>query len=62
MTVTLDHRSWNSDTRHVTAGDCWFVAAVACLAVSPKQLLHRVVPANQYFHNDYAGNDFASVE
>jgi len=41
---------------HVTAGDCWFIAAVACLAVSPKQLIERAIPGDQHFQNEYAGN------
>ena len=41
---------------HVTVADCWFVAAVGCLAVSPQQLFHRVVPLSQHFHEKYAGN------
>jgi len=36
-------------------GDCWFIAAVACLAVAPEQLFHRVVPLSQHFQHDYAG-------
>ena len=41
---------------HVVAGDCWFVAAVACLAVGPEQLFHRVVPLDQSFdQTSYAG-------
>jgi len=40
----------------VTAGDCWFIAAVACLAVSPKQLIERAIPSDQHFQHEYAGN------
>jgi len=46
--------NWPCDW-HVTAGDCWFIAAVTCLAVSPAELFRRVVPLNQHFHENYAG-------
>lgn len=36
-------------------GDCWFVAAVACLAVSHEQLFNRCVPTDQDFETEYAG-------
>lgn len=36
-------------------GDCWFVAATACLAIAPQQLFHRVIPLNQDFEHNYAG-------
>ncbi|XP_076444186.1 calpain-9-like [Babylonia areolata] len=36
-------------------GNCWFVAAAASLAANNWQLLHRVVPQDQSFDQDYAG-------
>ncbi|KAK2154376.1 hypothetical protein LSH36_269g00026 [Paralvinella palmiformis] len=37
-------------------GDCWFVAAVACLAVNGDKFLERIVPPDQTFEDgDYAG-------
>ena len=38
------------------SGDCWFVAAMACLCgPDHHRLMHRVVPGNQSFYEDYAG-------
>lgn len=36
-------------------GDCWFVAAAACLAFAPDQLFQRVVPLDQSFDHNYSG-------
>ncbi|XP_076458518.1 calpain-9-like [Babylonia areolata] len=36
-------------------GDCWFVAAAACLATGHKKLFEKVVPPDQDFDRNYAG-------
>ncbi|KAI8729645.1 calpain-9-like isoform X2 [Biomphalaria glabrata] len=37
-------------------GNCWFIASVACLSASDhKEILKRIVPADQNFDKDYFG-------
>ncbi|CAD5113076.1 DgyrCDS2268 [Dimorphilus gyrociliatus] len=42
------------DINQGALGDCWFLAAVACLTQN-EALFHRVVPDDQDFLNSYAG-------
>jgi hypothetical protein len=47
---------FNSNTSSSLPGDCWFVAAVACLATTNDKLFDRLVPQDQTFDDgDYAG-------
>ncbi len=43
-----------------TVGDCWLLAAVACLSTNEK-LLHRVIPPEQGFSDGYAGMNLSHI-
>jgi len=40
----------------VSVGDCWVIAATACLASYSNTMLRRVVPPDQDFDKTYSGN------
>ena len=42
------------DVNQGILGDCWLLAAVSCLATN-ERLLHRVIPDEQNFTDNYAG-------
>ena len=44
------------DVNQGILGDCWLLAAVSCLATNDR-LLHRVIPDDQNFADNYAGKN-----
>lgn len=42
------------DVNQGILGDCWLLAAVSCLATN-QRLLHRIIPDDQNFSDNYAG-------
>ena len=45
------------DVNQGILGDCWLLAAVSCLATNDR-LLHRVIPDDQNFTDNYAGKAY----
>ena len=53
LTITTAIHVYNISV-YALLGDCWYIAAAATLATRP-DLFRRVVPADQHFDKDYAG-------